>query len=342
MFSPHQRDLSRDSLCSNSTHHSSSSISRSHSQSSFTSLERLEIRHLIKAIKTKGLQTINIPFQLSPIPPPSFQPCSIKKSSSMLINKPKKSSITEELDQEFHKIRSNNPNEELIYVKPSLIHKQKTSFPPLPTFDELLHQVQIETFKEIDEKTYENPIISIPIPRSSSISPTDDKNLSEIKPEYALPIKKHPEVNLRPGKKDEQMRSFSFCKPMNDIINEKHPTRPLSMFNWLQYGLTNPFPTTFQSNHNEIDYDKSLVKENIYASDIDVHIPLSNEKEYLNHQILMTDYFSDSKEHSTTNSSIFTDFSRLFRRSGNHKHEEKSQFKTKLHKNNPNLRCSIM
>ncbi|CAF4672984.1 unnamed protein product, partial [Rotaria magnacalcarata] len=69
---PHNRGLSRDSLCSESTHHSSSSsssttatsssssssssssISRCRSQSSFTSLERLEIRRLIKSLKKNG------------------------------------------------------------------------------------------------------------------------------------------------------------------------------------------------------------------------------------------------------------------------------------------------
>lgn len=118
------------------------------------------------------------------------------------------------------------------------------------------------------------------------------------------------------------------------------------MFNWIQYGLSNPLPPTFQSqltfNPSEHEYDKSLVKENIYASEVDVHLPLSNEKDYLNNHTLMKDYFSDYKEHSTTNSSIINDFSRLFTRSGHHKNEEKSKLKTKLHKNNHHLRCSIM
>lgn len=113
------------------------------------------------------------------------------------------------------------------------------------------------------------------------------------------------------------------------------------MFNWLQYGLTNPLPTTFQPTRNENEYEKSIVKENIYASDIDIHLPLSNEKDYLNNQTLMTDYLSDYKQ-STINNSILNDFSRLFTRFGNHKHEQKTKLKRKLHKNNQNLRCSIM
>jgi hypothetical protein len=139
--SPRHRDLSRDSLCSDSTHRSSLSLSRSHSQSSFTSLERLEIRHLIKTLKTKGIQSLNNPIQLSPISPPLFEQILPKQSSSIPIIKPKKSSITEELDREFNKLRSINPNEDLLLVKPSLIHKEKKSFPPLPTFDELLHKI---------------------------------------------------------------------------------------------------------------------------------------------------------------------------------------------------------
>jgi hypothetical protein len=347
-FSPHHRDLSRDSLCSNSTHLSATSISHSHSQSSFTSLERLEIRNLIKTLKINGLQTVNIPSQFSLIPPSSSsKQSSIKSPSSLSIIKPKKSSLTEELDREFNQIRSINPNKELIYVKPSLIHKKNQSISSSPIFNELLHKVQMQTFKEIEEKTYENPIISIPIPQISPISSSEnlsnEKNIEEIKSEYAIPIKKLPEVILRPTKKDEQIRSYSFCKPINDIDNETRPTRPLSMFNWLQCGLTNPFPTTLQSIRNENEYDKSLVKENIYASDIDLHIPLSNEKDYLNNQTLMTDYYlSDYKPLTTTNCSILNDFSRIFTRFGNNKHEQKNKLKTKLHKNNQNLRCSIM
>jgi hypothetical protein len=113
-------------------------LSRSHSQSSFTSLERLEIRRLIKTFKTKGLESLKTP---SPILPSSSEQFLSKQLPSISIIKPKKSSITEELDREFNKIRSINPHEDLIYVKPSLMHKQKNSFPPLPTFDELVHQI---------------------------------------------------------------------------------------------------------------------------------------------------------------------------------------------------------
>ena len=345
--SQQQRDISRDSLCSNSTRHSSSSISRSHSQSSFTSLERLEIRNLIKTLKTKGLQAIDLPLQSSSIVPLPIEPCPTTKPTSIPIIKSQKSSITEELDREFHKIRLSNPNEELINIRPSLIHKQRSSLTSLPTFNELRQKIPLQTFKQIDEKPSNNPITIVPVPHSSPISSIDSKHLAENKAEYAIPIKNPPKVNLRSTKKDEQIRSFSFCKPIDDILNESRPTRPLSMFNWLQYGLTNPLPSTFSSSLNfdhHHDNDKSLVKENIYAADIDVHLPLSNEKDYLNNQTSMTDYLSDYKEQCSNQSSMINDFSRLFTRSDHRKHTEKNKSKTKSSKDHHHhhLRCSIM
>ena len=105
-------------------------------------------------------------------------------------------------------------------------------------------------------------------------------------PSNPYPTKTVPEVILRSPKKEEQVRSFSFCKPMDDIVNESSQNRPMSMFNWYQLGLTNPYPVTFQPSAKksklvENEHDTSLVKENIYASEVDVHIPLSNEKDYL-------------------------------------------------------------
>ena len=121
-FSTPRGNLSRDSLCSDSTDQSSTR-SRTHSHSSFTSLERLEIRHLIKALKTKGISTLDLPVApnstvvaKTPIPKPQVE---------TPLNKQQKSSITEELDQKFAQLRSTHPNEELIYVKPSLLNKQR-------------------------------------------------------------------------------------------------------------------------------------------------------------------------------------------------------------------------
>ncbi|CAM4790728.1 unnamed protein product [Rotaria magnacalcarata] len=373
-LTPHNRDLSRDSLCSESTHHSSSSsssttatsssssssssssISRCRSQSSFTSLERLEIRRLIKSLKKNGLQSLTVPIPTSSkhLPPPK-QPINKTLSSSTTpsICKPEKSSITEELERKFNKLRSSNPNQELIYVKPSSITKQKEDDASLQNDEQGLPKKQIETIDILALKQInDNPTISIPIsqsmPKQSSDIMLEEKKQLESTSEYAVPVKKTPNVSRRETKKDEQMRSFSFCKPIHDIDNEMRPTRPLSMFNWFHCGVTNPLPATFQPNKfktNDVDneYDKALVKENIYASDIDVHIPISNDKNFLNDQSMMTDYFSDCKQ-TTHSSSILSDFSRLFTRFGNHKHEQKSKLKRKLHKNNNhnNSRCSIM
>ncbi|CAF4989106.1 unnamed protein product, partial [Rotaria socialis] len=268
----------RDSLCSGSTRHSSSSssstssISQCRSQSSFTSLERLEIRRLIKSLKKNGLQSLTVPIPTSSKHlPPSKQPISKTLSSSTIpsICKPEKSSITEELERKFNKLRSSNPNQELIYVKPSSITKQKEDGASLQNDEKILPRKQIETIDILALKqTNDNPTISIPIsqsmPKTSSDIMLEEKNQLESKSEYAVPVKKTPNVSLRETKKDEQMRSFSFCKPIHDIDNEIRPTRPLSMFNWFHCGVTNPLPTTFQPNklkNNDIDneYDKALV-----------------------------------------------------------------------------------
>ncbi|CAF3999878.1 unnamed protein product [Rotaria magnacalcarata] len=325
-------------------------------QSSFTSLERLEIRRLIKSLKKNGLQSLTVPIPTSSkhLPPPK-QPINKTLSSSTTpsICKPEKSSITEELERKFNKLRSSNPNQELIYVKPSSITKQKEDDASLQNDEQGLPKKQIETIDILALKQInDNPTISIPIsqsmPKQSSDIMLEEKKQLESTSEYAVPVKKTPNVSRRETKKDEQMRSFSFCKPIHDIDNEMRPTRPLSMFNWFHCGVTNPLPATFQPNKfktNDVDneYDKALVKENIYASDIDVHIPISNDKNFLNDQSMMTDYFSDCKQ-TTHSSSILSDFSRLFTRFGNHKHEQKSKLKRKLHKNNNhnNSRCSIM
>ena len=152
------------------------------------------------------------------------------------------------------------------------------------------------------------------------------------------------DVNIRsPSKKNDQCRSFSFCKPMNDLVQE---TRPVSMFNWFHYGLSNPLPTNFQGKRTSKSTGKSLVKENIYASEIDVHVPCSDQKDFLNDPNLMFDYLSSCKS-SSKHSSVFHDFSRLFTRFGHHhqqqqqRQEEKCKRKSKLQKNNY-LGCTLM
>jgi hypothetical protein len=161
------------------------------------------------------------------------------------------------------------------------------------------------------------------------------------KPEYATPMKHNSAVHRR-STNDEKIRSFSFCKPIHDIDDQ---VRPLSMFNWLQYGLSNPMPSTFQpSTHSTIDaiyHGKSLVKENIYASEIDVHLPYVDEKDYLSNSNPMIDYFSSDKC-SSKQPSMFQDLSRLFSRLAHQQRNEKIKRRNKLEKHTNNLRCSIM
>ena len=344
LCSAHRRDLSRDSLCSESTPHSMSR-SRSHSQSSFTSLERLEIRHLIKALKTKGLRSLELPLSspLSRSVPVPFTEQSISKpAANMSAGKHQKSSITEELDQKFAQLRSIDPNRDLIYVKPSLLHKQhNNTFPPLSTVRELLQKAQLQSAE--DEKKPTDDSTTSPNPMKLK---EEDAELTANKPEYAIPQKNPSVVHLRSHKKkDEQMRSFSFCKPMNDLV---HETRPASMLNWFQSGLTNQLPATFQPNRmSNIDQNtdgRSLVKENIYASEIDVHVPFPDEKHYFHDPHLMAEYFSACKS-SSKHASIFQEFSRLFSRSAHHHQhqaaDEKCPRKSKYQKTNYR-RCSIM
>ncbi|CAF4877259.1 unnamed protein product, partial [Rotaria socialis] len=88
--------------------------SRSRSQSSFTSVERSEIRELIKTIKNKDAKKFNISIPTTtttstsiPIPVSSPEPpMTIYTQTSARTNKPKKSSLTEELDREFNKLRA--------------------------------------------------------------------------------------------------------------------------------------------------------------------------------------------------------------------------------------------
>jgi len=277
------------------------------------------------------------------------------------LRKGRKSSITEELDREFNKLRALDPNQELIYVTPSTICKRKKTnekpvqtIPPLPTFDELLRQVQLRPIhkstkpvclkeKPIDDD-YENPFISIPVPRSSPI-PTDDITPKETKPEYALPIKKIEQKSLPQISHFQPIRNFKFSKSIPNPAPEKRPSRSLSMLNWFHNGLTNPFPTTFQPNrivNNQSEYGTTSVAENIYTPDTDVYLPSStidqNEDHSLqihldNQTILTDDYYTDFQTKQTTNSSsILNDFSYLFKRK--HKHQNKL--------NKKHTGCSIM
>jgi hypothetical protein len=116
------------------------------------------------------------------------------------------------------------------------------------------------------------------------------------------------------------------------------------MLNWLQSNLANPFPATFQPNpmtDYPIEYGTTSVKENIYASNIDVYsqLPTIDKIHYdesplqihLDNQTILTDdFYSEFQTKQTDNSlpTILDDFSHLFTR------------KHKLHKKSQ--RCSIM
>jgi hypothetical protein len=115
------------------------------------------------------------------------------------------------------------------------------------------------------------------------------------------------------------------------------------MLNWFHNGLTNhPLPTTFQPNriiNNQNEYGTASVKENIYTSDIDVHLPASIIDEnddhslqiHLDNQTIRTDDLYSDYE-TTNSSSILNDFSHLFTRK--HKHQNIL--------NKKNQSCSIM
>ncbi|CAF1007236.1 unnamed protein product [Rotaria sordida] len=356
----YNQNLSRDnSLSSNSTLHSST-ISHNNSQSSFTSIERSEIRGLIKTIKTQSTTSI-------PISVPSSEQSIISNIQQLTTRKtkPKKSCVTEELDRKFNKLRALDPDQELTCVIPSSICKRKKTLeksfeniPSVPKLDELLRQVQLRPVNKLmrpksplKEKSrddnYENPLSCIPVPQSSPI-PTPEIKIEEIKHDYAVPIKKTEEKlppPLPPPPPSlchfQPIRKFNLNKPK--IFNNIPEKR--SKFNWLQYGLTNQMPTTFQpnlivNNHNE--HGTNNVKENIYTSDIDIYIPSSTTDKnddntlqtHLDNQTIVTDdYYSDfGTKQITISSSLIDDFSNLFTR----KHKQE----VKLHKKTQ--RCSIM
>lgn len=276
----------------------------------------------------------------------------------------KKSCIAEELDREFNKLRALDPDQELNYVNPSSICKRKKTnekprdnTTPSPTFDQLLRQVQLRPidksiikpvcFKEKPaDDIYENPLLSIPVPRSSPIPTEEIKSEEIMKHEYAVPIKKTEVKSLPQICHFQPMRNFKSTKSAPYIVPEKRTSRPHSMLSWFHNNLTSPIPTTFQptrSVNNQNEYGTMSVKENIYTSDIDVYLPTSiidktdnnSLQIHLDNQTILTDdFYSEfqTKQITTNSSSILNDFSQLFSRK--YKHQNKLQKK--------NQRCSIM
>lgn len=333
----------RDSLRSNSTSRSSSSSAR-HSQSSFTSVERSEIRQLVQTLKTKDSKPLDTPIQSSPIPAsptPSELSVSISSAPSELIRRPKKSPLTEELDREFSKLRARDPDQDNVNVIPSLICKRRRtpekpvqSIPPLPTFNELLRQVQLRPIEKtiqslpLKEKpiehSKENSIISIPVPCSSPI-PTE-----EVKHEYAVPIKQNTNRRYLPHISHFQPSHHAkFNRSVSKLLPEKRTPRSSSMLNWFQQNLTHPFPSTFQPSRIHHQTKESLVPsvtENIYTSTIEADSPVydQNLQLHLENQTILTDdsYSDDETKHRI----------HLFTRK--HKHENLTSTK--------HQRCSIM
>ncbi|CAF0951593.1 unnamed protein product [Adineta ricciae] len=347
---------------------SSTSTLSSHSQSSFTSVERSEIRQFLKTIKSK--ETTNLP-DTSRQTSASDQSIILNTPSSISIAKQKKSCIAEELDREFNKLRALNPTREISYVIPSKICKQRktlqkppSNIPPLPTFDELLRQVQLRPIdqstrsaspiKETQptEEIYENPLSPIPVPRCSPIPtpsysplPIIEVPIEEIKHEYALPKKKTGERTLLQVSHFQPVRNHNFSKLPEPTYFEKRLSRPLSMFNWLHPTPPTPTFATFQPNRTfpvQHEHPPTVVKENIYTSDIDVYVPISTVDRMDNNSLQMhldnqtirtddfyTDFDMKAPAHS---SSILNDFSHIFTRKHKHQHaiSKKQQ------------RCSIM
>ncbi|CAF0996090.1 unnamed protein product [Rotaria magnacalcarata] len=367
------RNLSLDSLCSDSTL-CSSRRSRSHSQSSFTSVERSEIRELIKTIKNKDAKTLNISIPTTtstsiPIPVSSPEPSmTIYTQTSARTNKPKKSFLTEELDREFNKLRARDPNQELTYVTPSSICKRKKTLekpspniPPAPAFTELLRQVQLRPVDKsarpqlsFNEKSptqdhYPNPLSCIPVPRSSPI-PRPEVKIEEPMHEYAIPIKKSEGKPAPKICQFQPMRNLSIHKQTLRSMPENPPSHSapshiVPSFNWSQCGLTNQMPSTFQPKpfvNNQNEHVPTVAKENIYTSDIDLCLPLSTVDK--NHEDALQAHLDD---HTILTDDLYSDFGTKqtvisssivddFSLLFKRKHKHENQFTKKTQ------RCSIM
>ena len=324
-------------------------------------------------MKTKRSHVSTVPSQaatiLSVVEPIRVQPTSATPTTT----KPKKSSITEELDRAFGKLRSLDPEQELTYVTPSSIAKRKQStkrlapvLPPMPTFNELLQQVQLRpiskpkeqaglhinalsvTFPREDNASVnaiKTPLAPIVVPQSSPIPPFEE-NVDEAKHDYATPVKR---TDDKSRAHLCQFQPISKSKPTAVSLPNKVQPRPPSVFNWLQTGLTHSFPSTFQPNRVSSPshgHAAANAKDNIYTSEVDVHLPVpsldkteENSLEvHLENQTIMTDYFysdydGEQTTTATTNSSILNDVSR---RLLTRKHEHK------FRPNRKHSRCSIM
>ena len=203
----------------------------------------------------------------------------------------------------------------------------------------------------IEEPLKKFKIDSIPpvvVPQSSPIPPYESLPDDDVKHEYAKPMKKPVEQTGPPA-----ICRFQPLRSLSPRSSEKNYSQSFSTFDRFQKNSSsNSFPTTFQptptptSPPPSTDYATTSVNENIYASDIDVHLPVSTvDKEpiddlqiHLENQTILTDYYYsdyDLKAKETESSSVLHDLTRVFRR----KHEQKIRLTPAYSKHS---RCSIM
>ena len=169
--------------------------------------------------------------------------------------------------------------------------------------------------------------------------------IEEIKHEYALPKKKTGERTLLQLSHFQPARNHNFSKLPETTYPEKRLSRPMSMFNWLHPTPPTPTFATFQPNRTfpvQHEHPPTVVKENIYTSDIDVYVPISTVDRmdsnslqmHLDNQTIRTDdfYAEFDMKAPTHSSSILNDVSHIFARKHKHQHviSKKQQ------------RCSIM
>lgn len=91
-------------------------------------MERLEIRHLIKALKTHGIRSLDEQLQTS-LKKPSTETMTKTHLKTTILPanvKQHRSTVTEELEEKFAQLRSAHPDQEFTYVKPSQLKQSKS------------------------------------------------------------------------------------------------------------------------------------------------------------------------------------------------------------------------
>ena len=202
------------------------------------------------------------------------------------------------------------------------------------------------TFAEPLKNFKTDSIPVVVVPQSSPIPPYESLPDEDVKHDYAKPMKKAAEPGPPPICRFQPTRSLS------SKASEQSYSRSLSTSKWFQNTPHSPaLPTTFQPATTPTlsppaDYSTTSVNENVYTSDLDVHLPVTTlEKEqiddlqvHLENQTIQTDYYYsdyDLKVKATRSSSVLHDLGRVF----NRKHEQKIRLTPSYPKHS---RCSIM